>query len=87
MLRPAAEYRVIKLNNIGRRQRRIVKLTHVGIENIKNKDVVTKRFTYSDIRHVELVRSGSLLSNPCACIDSSSMHLECCSSVVAIVQN
>jgi hypothetical protein len=53
-------FTVTKINNIGRRQARILKLTTTGIENIRNGNQLSKAFTYEDIAGVYLVKTNRL---------------------------
>lgn len=46
------DFDVIKINNRGRRQRRILRITEHGVENIKNSSYVSSKWNWSSVRTV-----------------------------------
>eukprot|EP00164_Ancoracysta_twista_P005893 GFYU01008109.1.p1 GENE.GFYU01008109.1~~GFYU01008109.1.p1 ORF type:complete len:534 (-),score=66.04 GFYU01008109.1:71-1672(-) len=51
---PELEFEVIKINQRGRRQNRVLKLSGEGISNIKNRTTVTNHHSFQDVTRVGL---------------------------------
>lgn len=58
---PDAAFEVVKINEMGRHQKRVLRLTERHIENIKRRTEVSKQHAYDEVSNVLLVQADQLV--------------------------